>query len=113
MAIGDNKKIAVVISYCTMVVQFAVVFFVTPFLLKQLGKTEFGLYQLISSTVSYLSLLGFGFSASYIRFYSRLMARKDDIAINRLNGMFLTVFCIMSLACLLLGLALASNIDFV
>lgn len=113
MQIGENKKIAVLIAYCTMVVQFAVVFFVTPFLLKQLGKTEYGLYQLVFSTVSYLSLLGFGFSASYIRFYSRFKVKNDNDEINRLNGMFLTVFFLMSLACLILGYILGSNINFV
>ena len=111
--IGENKKIAVFISYCTMGVQFAVVFFVTPFLLNQLGKSEYGLFQYISSTVSYLSLLGFGFSAAYIRFYSRFKFKNDDDGIARLNGMFMTVFIIMSLVCIVLGIILSFNIAFV
>ena len=113
MKIGENKKIAVFISYCTMAVQFAVVFFVTPFLLKQLGKTEYGLYQLVSSTVSYLSLLGFGFSASYIRFYSKFKLKDDYTGITRLNGMFMTVFLIMSLTCMIIGLVIGSNVSYV
>ena len=48
MVNSQNKKIAVIISYFTMLVQFAVVFFITPYLLKQLGDSEYGLYQLVA-----------------------------------------------------------------
>ncbi|WP_028235564.1 lipopolysaccharide biosynthesis protein [Pseudobutyrivibrio sp. MD2005] len=106
-----NKKLAVVISYCTMILQFAVVFFVTPFLLRQLGKAEYGLFQMISSTVSYLSLLGFGFSASYIRFFSRYKSQNNHEGIARLNGMFMLAFLLMSVACIILGLLISYNID--
>lgn len=94
-----------------MFVQFAVVFFVTPYLLRKLGQSEYGLYQLVSSTASYLSLLGFGFSASYMRFYSRFKTRKDDASIASLNGMFMTVFLVLSTACLILGIVLCINIE--
>lgn len=107
------KKIAVIISYITMFVQFAVVFCVTPYLLHRLGQSEYGLYQLVSSTASYLSLLGFGFSASYIRYYSRFKAKNSDASIVSLNGMFMSLFIILSAACLALGVVLCVNIELV
>lgn len=110
---GGNKKIAVAISYITMMIQFVVVFLVTPYLLNRLGKTEYGLYQLVSSTVSYLSLLGFGFSASYLRFFSRFDSKKDNEGIAVLNGMFMTAFLMMSSLCILLGIIFSYNIPFI
>lgn len=113
MVNSQNKKIAVIISYFTMLVQFAVVFFITPYLLKQLGDSEYGLYQLVASTASYLTLLGFGFSAAYIRFYSRFKSNNEEEKIASLNGMFMTLFLIMSISCIIIGAIVCSNINVV
>lgn len=82
-------------------------------MLKLLGKNDYGLYSLASSIIGYLGLLNFGFSGSYIRFYSRFKAKNDDIGVARLNGMFLTVFGGIALLTLLAGTVLVYNSDFV
>ena len=105
-----GKKIAVIISYITMVVQFIAVLFVTPYILRKLGSSEYGLYQYVASAVSYLSLLGFGFSSSYIRYFSRYIEKRDDRSIASLNGMFMTVFIFIAILCLILGSALSINV---
>ena len=48
----------------------------TPVMINLLGQSEYGLYTLVASVVSYLSLLTLGFGASYIRFYSRYKSNK-------------------------------------
>lgn len=108
---GRNKKIAIVLSYLTMLVQFAVVFWITPYILKVLGKSEYGLYQLVASTASYLSLIGLGFSAAYIRFYSKYKSEDDEDGISVLNGMFMTIFVLMSICCMIVGSIVCINIE--
>ena len=62
----NQKKIGVVISYLGQLVNILTGLIYTPIMLRLLGQSEYGLYQLVSSVVSYLSLLSLGFGASYM-----------------------------------------------
>ena len=79
-------------------------------MLRLLGQSEYGLYQLVYSVVSYLSLLSLGFGSSYLRFYSRYKARRDDDGVARLNGMFMIIFCSISVICIICGTVMIGNI---
>lgn len=76
-----------------------------------MGQSEYGLYSLTASIVSYLSLLGFGLTAGYIRFYFVALAKHDAGSINRLNGMFLTVLSTIALIAMTGGVTIALNAD--
>lgn len=110
MITGKSKKKAVLISYITIGIQFLTTFVVTPFILKSIGSSEYGLYELVYSTVSNLSLLGFGFAASYIRFFSRYSESNDMESIHKLNGLFMSMFLAMSVLCIIIGTVLIFNI---
>ena len=69
-------------------------------MLRLLGQSEYGLYQLVYSVVSYLSLLSLGFSSSYMRFYSRYKVENNEDEVARLNGMFLLIFMFLSVVCI-------------
>lgn len=75
----------------------------TPVMLRILGQSEYGLYQLVYSVVSYLGLLSFGFGTGYMRFYARYKVKNDQAAIARLNGMFMIIFLVIAGVCLLCG----------
>lgn len=105
----DQRKIGVLLTYVSEIVAIATGLIYTPVMLRLLGQSEYGLYQLVYSVVSYLSLLSFGFSSAYIRFYSRYKVAQDDRGIARLNGMFLTIFAGISVICLMCGLIMVGN----
>ena len=79
-------------------------------MLRLLGQSEYGLYQLVYSVVSYLSLLSLGFGSSYLRFYSRYKAQNDEAGVAKLNGMFMIIFCSISVICILCGSVMIGNI---
>ena len=83
----------------------------TPFMLKILGESEYGIYSLVSSIIAYLNLLSLGFGASYIRFYSKYKQCEDEEGIAKLNGLYLIVFLTMGIVALITGLTLAFNVD--
>lgn len=85
----------------------------TPIMLRLLGQSEYGLYQLVYSVVSYLGLLSFGFASSYLRFYSRFRAQDDDNGVQGLNGMFMMAFLFMAVVSLTCGFAMTGNIHFI
>ena len=99
----EQKAAGVILSYLGQIVHIISGLLFTPIMLNMLGDSEYGLYNLVFSTVSYMSLLSLGFSSSYMRFYSRYNAQKDEKGIARLNGMFLSIFIVISIVCLLLN----------
>ena len=105
----NQKKVGVILSYISQAIQILSGLIYTPIMLRLLGQSEYGLYQLVYSVVSYLSLLSFGFTASYMRFYSRAKAKKDEDEVNRLNGMFMVIFLIIAVVCIICGVVMVNN----
>ncbi len=99
----NQLKAGVILSYTTQLIHILTGLIYTPIMLRLLGQSEYGLYQLVQSVVSYLGLLSFGFSAGYMRFYSRYKAKDDTENIAKLNGMFMLIFLAISVICLLCG----------
>lgn len=109
----NQLKAGSLLAYVQMAINVLVGLFYTPIMLRFLGQSEYGLYSTVSSTISMLSILSFGFNSSYIRFYSDYKAKKDEISINKLNGLFLIVFIIIGIVALLCGIYLSLNLNFV
>ncbi|TYP69130.1 lipopolysaccharide biosynthesis protein [Paenibacillus methanolicus] len=106
----NQLKAGAALSYLSMAFGFIVFIVYTPFMLRYLGQSEYGLYNLVISVVSYLSLLSFGFGSAYIRFYSRFKAKEDSGNIAKLNGMFLLIFSAIGFISVVAGLCMVLNI---
>ena len=106
-----EKKLGVILQYSQMGLNILISFIYTPVMLRILGQSEYGIYNLSNSIISYLSLLSLGFGASYIRFYSRYKKDNDIKGIKRLNGLFLIVFMIMGAIALVCGLIFSANVS--
>ena len=107
----SQLKAGVALSYAAMAAQNIIALVYTPVMLRLLGQSEYGLYQLVYSVVSYLGLLSFGFGSAYIRFYSRFKVKNDNEGIARLNGMFIIIFSVIAVISLIAGAVLVGNID--
>ena len=107
----SQRKAGVILSYLSQGINILSGLLYTPVMLRLLGQSEYGVYQLVYSVISYLSLLSLGFNASYMRFYSRNKANNDEEGIAELNGMFMLIFGFMSFICIICGGALLHNIE--
>lgn len=107
----NQRKIGTLLSYLLMGVNILTSLIYTPVMLRILGQNEYGLYQLSYSIVSYLSILNLGFTSSYMRFYSRLKVKDDIEEIAKLNGMYMSIFLIISAICVVAGAAMICNIE--
>lgn len=105
----NQRKVGIVLTYLSQIIVILTGLIYTPIMLRLLGKSEYGLYQLVFSVVSYLNILSFGFSSSYIRFYSRYKVNKEDKEIAKLNGMFLLIFSIITVICICCGIGMLTN----
>lgn len=79
-------------------------------MLRILGQSEHGLYSTVSSTMSWLSLLGLGIGSSYIRYFAKYSVKNDNKSIASLNGLFLIIFGIIGTVCLICGVVISNNL---
>ena len=109
----NQLKAGAALSYISMGLGYIISIIYTPIMLRLLGQSEYGLYNLVASVVSYLGLLSFGFGSAYVRYYSRYKVNSDEKNIAKLNGMFMIIFTIIGLISVLSGGFLVCNIELI
>lgn len=107
----NQLKAGAALSYISMGIGYLVSIIYTPIMLRLLGQSEYGLYNLVASVVAYLGVLNFGFGSAYMRYYSRYKAQEDKEKIATLNGMFLIIFSVIGLIAVIAGTILAMNTE--
>jgi len=103
----NQLKAGVVLSYLGQGINVIVQLAYMPVLLRLLGEQEYGLYSLVASVSSYLSLLSFGIGGAYLRFYFREKKENGEQGVARLNAMFLIAYMVVAGAALAIGCLLA------
>ncbi len=109
----NQIKVGSILSYIQMAVGAIIGIVYTPVMIRLLGKSEYGLYNTVASTVSMLSVLKLGFGSGYLKFYSIYKKDNDEEKIKRLNGMFLEIFLIISTIAFFCGMFLTNNLKLV
>jgi len=109
----NQLKSGVTLSYLSMILGYAISIIYTPIMLRLLGQSEYGLYNLVASVVSYLGLLNFGFGSAYMRYYYRYKVNEEEDNIAKLNGMFLIVFFIIGVIAIFAGIVLIINVNII
>ena len=108
---STNRRLGIILQYIQMALNIIINLIYTPMMLRILGDAEYGIYNLASSVISYLSLLSLGFGASYIRFYSKYKAENDEKGVKSLNGLYIIVFSVIGLIALIAGLFISCNVS--
>lgn len=109
----NQLKIGALLSYLQMALGAVIMLAYTPVMLRLLGKSEYGLYNTVSSTISILSFLELGFTSGYILYYARYKKENNRLGIDRLNGLYLIIFSVIGLIALACGLFLMQNLHIV
>lgn len=93
---NDKKQLGVgaVISYVAVVVNLVVGLFYTPWMVRQIGQSQYGLYTLANSLIT-LFLLDFGLSATTARYISNYHAAEDEQSINNFLGIVYKFYIIV------------------
>ena len=74
-----------------MVIQNALAFFLTPFMLGVLGSSQFGVYRLVLSVASYFALADLGLSNAIVRYVSEYRAKSDKRSEGRFIALIISV----------------------
>ena len=104
-------KAGVVLNYVNIIVGNLIPIFYTPVMLSLLGQEEYGLYKLSSSITSYLSLISLGIGSAVGRYLIKSRVEEGKDAEERVFGLFMVIFQIISVAALIIGIILSLNLD--
>ncbi len=110
---ANQLRWGAVLSYLQIGVSILLGVVYTPIMIRLLGKSEYGLYNTVSSTIGILSLLNLGLGSGYIRYYARYKKENDYEKIYKLNGFFLTIFLIIGAIAFIAGMFLSFNLKLV
>lgn len=109
----NQLKAGTTLAYLQMALQAIISLAYTPFLVEMLGQSEYGLYATVLSTVSMLSILNLGLGNGYIKYYSTYKKNGDNESIYKLNGLFLTIFSVLGMVVLCVGLFFSFHLELV
>ena len=109
----NQVKIGSIISYIQTGINILIALLYTPVMIRILGRSEYGLYNTISSIIAIVALLNLGFGSTYIKYYSGYRKDNNRQAIYKLNGMFLCIFLLIAAVAGVCGFFLSSNLNLV
>jgi len=107
----SQLKKGAILSYLNIILTTVLGLLITPFIIRSLGKSEYGLYNLIGSFIAYLSLMDLGLNNTIVRFVSRYRALRDTKSEQKFLGTTMSIYFVISLLVVLIGLILYTNLD--
>lgn len=107
----NQLKAGAVLNYLVIFLNLAIGLLYTPYMLRMMGQSEYGLYSLVASVICYLTVLDLGIGNAVIRYTAKFRAECKVKEQYEMFGMFLLVYLVIGLVALLLGLGLYFNVD--
>ncbi len=91
MSSAKVVKLGAIISYITIILNIIVGVIYTPWMVKTIGKSEYGLYMLVVAFLSYF-LMDFGIGNSIAKFVSGYRVKGQQDKINQLLGIAAKIY---------------------
>lgn len=107
----NGAKVGALLSYILIFLSTAYGLIVTPFILKQVGSADYGVYQTVAGMSAFLAVLDLGFSGTVQRFIAKFNAEKNRTKINEYLGMALIQTFVVSGIFLIIGSGVFFTID--
>ena len=99
----NQRKLGILLSYLNILLHAVVGFLYVPILLHYIGKSGYGLYQLMGSLIAYFGVMDFGLSPAVIRFYTKYKALGDKVGMENILAISLRGYGLVSVLALFLG----------
>ena len=101
--LSKEIKGGALLSYATIFATNIVGIVLTPYIIRSLGASEYGLYTMIGAFVGYLMVLDFGINNSIIRFVAKYRAEKDKKGEENFLAVSFIIYAVIALCILVLG----------
>lgn len=107
----NQLKAGAFLSYISIALHNIIGLLYTPFMLRMLGQSEYGLYSLVESVVAYLTILDLGFGNAIIRYTAKFRAEGKVQEQWEMFGMFFMLYMVIGIVSFAAGLILYFNTD--
>lgn len=107
----NQLKAGTVLNYVVILLNTLVGLLYTPYMLRMMGQSEYGLYSLIASVIAYLTILDLGLGNAVVRYTAKYRAEGKQIEQYEMFGMFFILYIIIGVIALIAGSALYVNVD--
>lgn len=107
----NQLKAGAILNYTVIVLNTLVGLVYTPYMLRMMGQSEYGLYSLVASVIAYLTVLDLGLGNAIIRYTAKYRAEGKLKEQYELFGMFLILYTVIAFIALIAGLLLYHNVD--
>lgn len=107
----NQLKIGAVLSYFSILLGNVIALFYTPFMLRSLGQSEYGLFSLANAVVGYLTVLDFGFGSATIRYTAKYKVEGQIEKAQTMYGMFIVLYLLIGLLTFVIGITISIFAD--
>lgn len=106
----NQLRAGALLSYVSLAINNIISILYTPFMIRLLGQSEYGLYNLANSVIGYLGILDFGLGNAIIRYGAKYRAVEDKDGESNLYGLFSIVYIFIACIVILAGIILSFNV---
>ena len=107
----NQLKAGALLNYVVLGLNNLVGLLYMPYMLRMMGRSEFGLYSLVASVIAYLTVMDFGFGNAIIRYTAKFRAEGKQEEQYAMFGMFLILYVAIGALVFLAGTALYLNAE--
>ncbi len=107
----NQLKAGAALNYVVIVLNMLVGLLYTPYMLRMMGQSEYGLYSLVASVISYLTVLDLGLGNAIVRYTAKFRAEGRTTEQYEMFGMFLVLYIMIGVVAFVTGLGLYFHVD--
>lgn len=107
----NQLKVGAFLSYVSIGLSMVIGLLYTPYMLRMLGQSEYGLYSIAASVIAYLTVLDLGFGNAIVRYTAKFRAEGKVHEQEEMFGMFFILYIGIALLAMLIGFILFANVD--
>lgn len=108
---SNQLKAGAFLNYIIILLNVLVGLLYTPYMLRMMGQSEYGLYSLVASVISYLTILDLGLGNAIVRYTAKFRAENKKEEQYEMFGMFFIMYIAIGVIAFIAGLALYFNIE--
>ena len=98
-----KRKTGVILSYIMMVLGILSTVLLTPFIIRDLGQAEYGVYKLSAAIVSYLFLLDLGVGNAVVRYVAKFKSEGELTQCRKFLGVSTLYYGVVAFLALIFG----------
>lgn len=107
----NQLKAGAILNYVVIILNTLVGLLYTPYMLRMMGQSEYGLYALVASVIGYLTVLDLGLGNAIVRYTAKYRAEGEKKEQYEMFGMFLILYLAIGVIALFAGMGLYFNVD--